>query len=55
MHETEAEIQQLQEMFDAHLARANKHMRNIVTPKRRLTARQVVTYLRARSTSRSPP
>ena len=45
MFETEAEIQQLQAMFDAHLARANKHMTSIVTPERRLTARQVVTYL----------
>ncbi len=45
MFETAAEIQQLQEMLDAHLARANAHMTNIVTPERRLTARQVVTYL----------
>ena len=45
MFETEAEITELQAMFDAHLARANPHMRNIVTPDRRPTARQVVTYL----------
>lgn len=45
MFETEAEIEMLQAMFDAHLARANKHMTNILTPDRRLTARQVVTYL----------
>ncbi len=45
MFETEAEIQQLQALFDAHLARANRHMTSIVTPERRLTARQVVTYL----------
>jgi hypothetical protein len=45
MFETDAEIQWLQDMFDAHLARANEHMRNIVTPERRLSARQVVTYL----------
>jgi general stress protein 26 len=45
MFETEAEIQRLQAMFDAHLVRANRHMLNIVTPERRLTARQVVTYL----------
>ena len=45
MFETEAELQKLQAMFDAHLARANKHMTNIVTPERRLTARQVATYL----------
>jgi Pyridoxamine 5'-phosphate oxidase len=45
MFETDAEIMALQAMFDAHLAGANQHMRNIVTPERRLTARQVVTYL----------
>ena len=45
MFETEAEIQQLQAMFDSHLARANPHMTGIVTPGRRLTARQVATYL----------
>lgn len=46
MFETDAEIAQLQAMLDAHLARANEHMLAIVTPERRLTARQVVTYLR---------
>lgn len=45
MFETDDEVRDLQAMFDAHLARANRHMRNIVTPERRLTARQVVTYL----------
>jgi hypothetical protein len=35
MYETESEIAELQAMFDAHLARANPHMRNIVTPDRR--------------------
>ena len=45
MFETETEIQWLQEMLDAHLGRANEHMRAIVTPERRLTARQVGTYL----------
>ena len=45
MLETEEEIQQLQAMFDAHMALANAHMTAIVTPERRLTARQVVTYL----------
>ena len=45
MFETEDEIDRLQAMFDAHLARANPHMTGIVTPERRLTARQVVTYL----------
>ena len=45
MFETEAEIRHLQEMLDAHLSRANQHMTSIVTPERRLNARQVVTYL----------
>ena len=45
MFETEAEIAELQAMFDAHIAKANQHMRNIVTPNRRPTARQVVRYL----------
>ena len=45
MYETEAELAELQAMFDAHLARANSHMLNIVTPDRRVTARQVATYL----------
>ena len=45
MFETDDEIAWIQAMFDAHLARANRHMTSIVTPERRLTARQVVTYL----------
>ena len=45
MLETDEEIATLQAMFDAHLAGANSHMTGIVTPERRLTARQVVTYL----------
>ena len=45
MFETEAEIAELQAMFDAHMARANPHMTGIVAPERRLSARQVVTYL----------
>lgn len=45
MYETEAEIADLQRMFDAHLASANPHMTGIVTTKRRLSARQVVRYL----------
>jgi uncharacterized pyridoxamine 5'-phosphate oxidase family protein len=45
MFETEAELAELQAMFDAHLAVANAHMLNIVTPERRPTARQVATYL----------
>lgn len=45
MDETPAEIAELQALFDAHLASANAHMRAIVTPDRRLSARQVATYL----------
>src|SRR5262245_55758441 len=45
MFETDAELEALQAMLDAHLPRANPHMTAIGTPDRRLTARQVVTYL----------
>jgi uncharacterized pyridoxamine 5'-phosphate oxidase family protein len=45
MLETEAELAEMQAMFDAHLARANPHMTSIVTPDRRPTARQVARYL----------
>ncbi|HEX5239782.1 MAG TPA: pyridoxamine 5'-phosphate oxidase family protein [Candidatus Limnocylindrales bacterium] len=45
MFETEAELAELQAMFDAHLERANPHMLGIVKPSRRLTAGQVVAYL----------
>jgi hypothetical protein len=43
--ETEAEVRELQRLFDATLGRANDHMLSIVTPDRRLSARQVVAYL----------
>ena len=43
--ETGEELERLQSMFDGHLQRANPHMTSIVTPQRRLTARQVATYL----------
>lgn len=45
MFETEAELAELQAMFDAHLAHANPHMHSIVTPERRPSARQVARYL----------
>jgi pyridoxamine 5'-phosphate oxidase-like protein len=45
VYESEAEIAELQRMFDAHLAGANPHMAGIVSPRRRLSARQVVRYL----------
>jgi hypothetical protein len=45
MLESPDEIAELQRLFDATLSRANEHMLSIVTPDRRLTARQVATYL----------
>src|ERR671919_1838658 len=45
MFETDAELAELDALFDAHLARANPHMLGIVAPERRLSARQVARYL----------
>ncbi len=45
MFETDAEVAWIQDLFDATLRRANPHMRSIVHPGRRLTARQMVRYL----------
>jgi uncharacterized pyridoxamine 5'-phosphate oxidase family protein len=45
MFETEAELAEIQAMFDAHLAGANPHMTGIVSPDRRPTARQIAAYL----------
>jgi hypothetical protein len=45
MFETDAELAQLDALFEAHLARANPHMLAIVKPERRLSARQVTRYL----------
>jgi hypothetical protein len=45
MYETEAELAELQRMFDAHLAHANPHMTGIVSAKHRLSARQVARHL----------
>lgn len=45
MHETRADLEAMQAMMDATLARANPHMRGIVTDKGRLTASQVVRHL----------
>jgi uncharacterized pyridoxamine 5'-phosphate oxidase family protein len=45
MLESDREIEALQQLMDRTLARANAHMLSIVTPERRLTARQVVAYL----------
>jgi len=43
--ETDAELAELQQLFDRTLRTANPHMRSIVTPDRRLNARQVAAYL----------
>lgn len=45
MFETEAELAEIQAMFESHLAHANPHMTGIVTLERRPTARQVARYL----------
>jgi uncharacterized pyridoxamine 5'-phosphate oxidase family protein len=45
MFETEDEVRELQDLMDRTLGRANPHLVNIVKPERRLSARQVVTYL----------
>jgi uncharacterized pyridoxamine 5'-phosphate oxidase family protein len=45
MLESETDIQELQELIDRTFARANPHLANIVSPKRRLSAQQVVRYL----------
>ena len=45
MFETDADLAAVQALLDAHFAHANPHMTGIVTPERRLTARQVATYL----------
>jgi uncharacterized pyridoxamine 5'-phosphate oxidase family protein len=45
MFETDAELAELDALFQAHMARANPHMLAIVKPERRLNARQVTRYL----------
>jgi uncharacterized pyridoxamine 5'-phosphate oxidase family protein len=45
MYETEDDVRRLQELLDRTMARANPHLASIVSPNRRLTARQVVRYL----------
>jgi uncharacterized pyridoxamine 5'-phosphate oxidase family protein len=45
MFESEDDVRELQALIDRTFARANPHLKSIVTPKRRLTARQVVRYL----------
>ena len=45
MYETDNDIRRLQELLDRTMARANPHLRSLVSPERRLTAGQVLTYL----------
>ena len=45
MHESAADVRELQTLLDRTFARANEHLAEIVTPERRLSARQVVRYL----------
>jgi uncharacterized pyridoxamine 5'-phosphate oxidase family protein len=45
MFESPEEMDELARLLDATLDRANAHMTSIVTPERRLSAKQVVAYL----------
>lgn len=45
MHETAADLERLQKLLDEGAASASRHQASIVTPGRRLNARQVVAYL----------
>lgn len=45
MHETDGEVRALQALLDRSHAGMGPHMRSILTPERRLPARQVVGYL----------
>jgi len=45
MYESEAEIAALQALLDRSYERAGAHTRSIITPERRLSARQLVAYL----------
>ncbi len=45
MRETPEEVEELQRLIDKTMAKINPHFAAIVTPKRRLTAQQVVTHL----------
>jgi hypothetical protein len=45
MYETEEQIQELQQLIDRSFENAGPHLLSIITPERRLSARQVVTYL----------
>jgi pyridoxamine 5'-phosphate oxidase-like protein len=45
VYESEDDLSRLQELLDRTFARANPHLASIVSPERRLNARQVVRYL----------
>jgi hypothetical protein len=45
VHESPAEISELQRLLDRTFDRMNPHMARIVKPERRLSAAQVVAYL----------
>ncbi len=45
MHETPDDLTALQQLLDASDARAGAHLRSIITPQRRLTARQLAEVL----------
>src|SRR5450755_934 len=45
MHETPSDLVALQDLLDRSAARAGGHLRNIITPERRLTAREVCSRL----------
>jgi uncharacterized pyridoxamine 5'-phosphate oxidase family protein len=45
MYESEEDLRRLRELLDRTMARANPHLASLVSPKRRLTAQQVVRYL----------
>jgi uncharacterized pyridoxamine 5'-phosphate oxidase family protein len=45
MHESDDDLRELQALLDRTLASANPHLTAIVTPERRLNARQVARYL----------
>ena len=45
MYETEADLARLQELIDASFARSSEHLRSIMSPPRRLTARRLARDL----------
>ena len=45
MHETEAQIRELQTIIDRSFAAAGKHLVSIISEDKRLNARQLVEYL----------